>query len=485
MSEEGSGRRVARGTLTLTAVQVLVLATGLLIVTFLTRRLGPSEYGTYAVVINVVTWAEVIITAVFRQATIRLLAEADEWQAAIGEVVRIQMVISLGASALLFAVASSISSWLNDPSLSGYLCLYAFDVPLFSLSSVMNAALLSRRSFGRAGLVTCLSWGGRLGLVLVLVGSNLGVNGALLATMGSSFVALVASWYLVQPRLFGRSTLPRRLLWDYSLPLFLRSVSLQLFHRLDLMTVKALEGAAAAGFYGAARTLTTIPSTRLIVSFSQVLLASLPRVLASGQVRRARALMSQALRLVLCLVPFAGLAAGAAPEIVRLVYGDSYTSAASAVAPLAFGAVGLAMLSVAFSILTAASRPGLTLAIMGPLAPLSLVGSLILVPRLGMAGAAATVAVLAWLGAGMSMLAVDRECGARVAFATLLRIALTTAVIYGIASVWQADGLWLIGKLLLLCAAIVLLLFALGELTRADLAFARSVLRPEQATCDV
>jgi O-antigen/teichoic acid export membrane protein len=478
---EVSGRGIARGTLMLTAAQVVALATGFLMATFLTRRLGPSEYGTYAVVLNVVTWAEVLVAAILRQATIKLLAEADEWQATIGAVVRIQAVMGLGMVALLLAFASLISKWLNDPGLAGYLRLYAFDVPLFTLSSVLSAALLGRRSFGRAGLVTCLGWGGRLVLVLVLVGSGLGVTGALLAAIGSSFVTLVASWYFVRPRLLGKSVLSRRVLWDYSLPLFLRAVSLQLFRRLDLMTVKALQGAAAAGFYGAAQTLTTIPSSRLIVSLSQVLLASLPRLLASGHVRRARTLMAHSMRLALCSVPFAGLVAGAAPEIVELIYGRSYLPAANAVALLALGAVGLAVLSVCSSILTASSRPSFSLALIGPLALLSLAGNLVLVPRLGIVGAAATIAALAWLGASASVLAVHRVSGAGVAAATLLRIALTAAFAYGLASVWPVAGVWVIGKLLVLCAGVLLSLFALGALTPADLAFARSVLGPEQA----
>jgi len=469
----------------LAAVQVLVLAAGFLIAMFLTRRLGPSDYGTYAVVVNIITWAEITVASLLRQATIRLLDQADDWRDTIGSIVRTLAVIGLGMTALLIALAPLISRWLADPALASYVRLYAFDVPLFALSSVLGAALLGRRSFRKAGLVVCLGRGGRLALVLVLVGSGLGVTGALLAAMGSSFVQLLASWYFVRPRLLGKSALSRRVLWDYSLPLFLRSVSLQLFRRLDLMTVRALEGAAAAGFYGAARTLTIIPSSRLIVSFSQVLLASLPRLLASGHVCRARTLMAQALRWVLYLAPFAGLAAGAAPEIVELVYGHSYLPAANAVAFLAVGAVGLALLLVSSSILTASSRPGLTLAIIGPLAPLSLVGSLVLVPRLGIAGAAATVSALAWIGAAISMLIVYRVSGARVASASLLRIALTTGLAYGVASVWPAPGVWVIGKLLVLCAGVLLSLFALGELTPADLAFARSVVGPEQAnSCD-
>ena len=480
-----SGRRVARGTLVLLGVQVLALAAGFLIATFLTRRLGPSDYGAYSVVFNVVTWAEIIIISLFRQATIKLLAEAEDWRAAASRLIRIQTAVGVGVAALLAACAAPISGWLHAPDLAGYLRLYSLDVPITALSGVTTAALVGRGAFGRAALVSGLGWGGRLALVLLLVGSGLSVSGALLAAIGSSLVVLAASWYFVRPRVFGRSAFPERLLWSYSLPIFFRSLSLQMFNRLDLLAVQALAGASAAGFYGAAQNLTIVPGGFFAAPLSQVLLASLPPLVARGQTGSARAMMDRSMRLVLYLAPFAGLAAGAASEIVVLVYGSSFLPAGVAVALLAFGALGLAMISVTCAILTGSGRPGLTLALTGPLAPLAVAGYLIFVPRLGMAGAAAVMTTLAWLGAGAAMLAVHRVCGARLPVATILRVALTTVIVYGIATTWQASGLLLIGKLLGLSAVILFCLFVMGELTRVDLAFLWSLFRRVRAPVTV
>jgi O-antigen/teichoic acid export membrane protein len=478
-ASEISGRRVARGTLVLLGVQVFALAAGFLIATFLTRRLGPGDYGTYSVVFNVVTWVEVAINALFRQATIKLLAETDDWEGAVASLIRIQTAVGIGAAALLAACAPLIARALNAPDLTGYLRLYSLDVPITALSGVTTAALVGRGAFGRAALVTGLSWAGRLALVLLLVGSGLSVNGALIAAMGSTLVGLAASWYFVRPRLFRTSMFPQRLLWSYSLPLFFRSLSLQLFQRIDLLTVQSLAGATEAGYYGAAQNLTIVPGGFFAASFSQVLLASLPPLLARGRVESARVLMDRSIRLVLCLVPFAGLVAGAASEIVVLLFGPSFVSSGDAAAPLAFGAVAIAMISVTCAILTGAGQPALTLALTGPLVPLSLVGLLIFVPRTGITGAAVVMTVLAWLSAGAAMLTVHRVCGARLAGATVLRVVLTTAIVYGIASVWPASGVWLIAKLLVLSAVVLLCLLALGELTRADVAFLWSSLRRE------
>jgi len=479
---EHSGRRVARGTMLLMMVQVFALGAGFLIATFLTRRLGPGDYGHYAVVANVVLWVEITVTAMFRQTTIKLVAEADDWQGAVSALARLQTAAALGVTVLLIGSASLLSRWLRAPELSGYLRLYAADVPLFAMAGVAHAALVGRGEWGRAALVTGLGWGGRLVLVLLLVGFGFSVTGAILAVIGSSLLELVASWAFVRPRLFRRTTVPRRLVWSYSLPLFLQSVGVQLFRRLDLLSVQMLAGTPAAGYYGAAQTMTIVPASLFAASFSQVLLSSLPQLLASGQGEGARAMMRQAMRLVICLLPLAGLVAGAAPEIAVFVYGQSFSSAGVAVAALVFGALGLAMLGVTGSILTASGRPGLTAALTVPLVPLSLVGYWVLVPRLGLAGAAAVMSTLAWLGAGAAMLTVLRSCGAGVPSATVLRVALPTLLAFGVASVWRAPGFWLLGKLVAICAAILLSLWLLGELTGQDLVFARSLLRREAGT---
>jgi O-antigen/teichoic acid export membrane protein len=465
----------------LLGVQVLALAAGFLIAMFLTRRLGPSNYGTYSVVYNVVTWVEIAINALFRQATIKLLAETDDWQSAVSRLLRIQTGVGIGAAVLLAACAVPISGWLHNPDLAGYLRLYSLDVPITALYGVTTSALVGRGAFGRAALVNGLAWGGRLVMVVVFVGSGMSVGGALLAAIGASVVILVTSWYFVRPSIFGKSAFPQRLLWSYSLPLFFRSLGLQLYQRLDLLSVQAMAGTSAAGYYSAAENLTLVPGGFFAGSLSQVLLASVPPMLARGRIRSARAIMDQSMRLVLCLVPFAGLAAGASSGIVVLLYGASYLSASVAVALLAFASLGVAMISVTCAILTGSSRPGLTLALTGPLAPLSLLGYFLVVPRLGISGAAAVMASLSWVCAAATMVAVDRVCGARVPWLTFVRVAVTTALVYGIASTWHTSGLWLIGKLLVLSALIVLSLFILGELTRGDLVLLWSLFRRDRA----
>jgi O-antigen/teichoic acid export membrane protein len=280
----------------------------------------------------------------------------------------------------------------------------------------------------------------------------------------------------VRPALLSRGAFPTRRLGGYALPLFFYTMGMRLFSQLDLLVVKALGGTlAAAGYYGAAQNLTIVPLGLFAASFSPPLLAMLTRLLRQGQGEVARTMIGQAMRLVLCLLPFAGLAAGAAPEIVNLVYGSPFSPAAPLSALLIFAALAITLISVTTAILTAAARPGWTFALTGPLVPLALGAHLVLVPRFGPVGAAAATTALAWLGAGLTTLAVYRQCGVIPAPATILRTTLTTLIAYVLSSAWHTSGAWVILELSGMTAVIVTCLFLLGELTGRDLAFARSL----------
>jgi O-antigen/teichoic acid export membrane protein len=481
--KSGHGRQVASGTLKLLSAQALALVAGLLTAVFLTRQLGPGLYGLYAVAATIIVWVQISVTMMFSSTTVKFVAEAKDWQAVASTLAKAQLFVSLGAAALLVATAPTLASWLRTPELAAYLRLFAMGIPLFALARVHRSTLIGRGSYGRGALVTASYWLGRLLLVFLLVGLGLSVTGAILASIGASLVHLIVARLFVRPALLSRTTFPFRRLAGYALPLFFHGVGMRLFIRVDLLVVKALcRTPAAAGYYGAAQNLTMVPVGMLAASFVPLLLATLTRLIRQGRDEAARTLIGQAIRLVLCLLPFAGLAAGAAPEIVELVYGSPFSSSVPLLAWLIFAALAIILISISTMTLTAAGRPGRAFALSGPLVPLALGAHLMLVPRFGLIGAAAATTVLACLAASVAMLFIYRQFGVYPAPATLLHIAAITLIAYALSSLWQVSGVWIFLKLLVMTAIILICLYLLGVLTRQDLAFARSLFRPERRT---
>jgi O-antigen/teichoic acid export membrane protein len=275
--------------------------------------------------------------------------------------------------------------------------------------------------------------------------------------------------------------MPRRQLLRYSLPLFLDTLAKRLLKRLDLWAVQGLAGATAAGHYGAAISVDTVGRT-FTQAITRVVLATVSDSWAQGQKETARGIIRQSLRLSLWLLPFAALGAGAAPALVTLVFGPAYLPAAALLGWLSFATVAYVVVSVTAAVFAAIERPGAAFVFNGPVVVLAVAGYLVLVPRMGGAGAAVTTAASTWVGAWAGIVAVHRWCHAGPGRGTWARIILTSTIAYGLPRAWQVEGGWVIPQLLGLSGVVLLLMFALGEITRRDLDFALSLLRREPPT---
>jgi O-antigen/teichoic acid export membrane protein len=260
-------------------------------------------------------------------------------------------------------------------------------------------------------------------------------------------------------------------------PLFLFALSMRICDKLDLLVLKVLGATAAqAGIYGAAQNLSLVPGI-FALSFSPLLLSTLSRVLCAGDTCLAKATSRDAMRVVIGLLPFAGMTAGAAPEIVGLIFGPAFLPAAPLLALLIFAGVARVMISVTTAILTAAGKPGWTFALIGPLLPLTTAGYLLLIPRWDAIGAALVTSLFAGLGALAAVLAVYRIWRILPPAATLLRSTLLCGLAYTLAILWPTPGLLLLLKLPVIGLIVGLWFLLLGEFSAGEIAMVRSMFR--------
>jgi len=324
------GRRVAAGAVRVFAADALVVPTGVLAAAFLTRSLGPELYGLFTVAASIVLWVETAATMLLNRTAVKFVAEADQWVDVAARLNRVQLGVSLAAMGLLIAAAPTIAAWLHSPPLSPLLRLLALDIPIFALASLHRAFLIGRGAFDRVTLPTAARWLIRLVLIFILVGLGLSVTGAILATLGGSVAALVATRASIRPPLWGRAPAAIPGMWGYAVPLFLGAMATQSFSRLDLLMVKGLvDTPGAAGFYGAAQNMAIGPGL-LAAAFSPLLLGTLSGLARDGRRRDFQAMVQQVFRLMPVLLPFVGVASTAAPDLAVLVYGPPFVQAGPA-----------------------------------------------------------------------------------------------------------------------------------------------------------
>lgn len=256
-----------------------------------------------------------------------------------------------------------------------------------------RAMLVGRQLIARVNLADVLTQGLLFALILGAVGlarwrgapvavpTLLGVNLAVVAVSGALFLRLLAPEYrAAAPAASGRAIVA------YALPCYAANLLQFLNYRLGLFIINLLIGVAAVGLYTLAMSL-----AQFLWLFSTAMATVLlPNIAASPQHQAENAARAaQAARLILWVSAAAGLLLGlAAPAVVPFVYGERFSAS---VAPLLWALPGVVLLSMA-NVLTAfvagigKPRINLMVSFLGLCATVPL--TLLLVPPLGIAGAA-------------------------------------------------------------------------------------------------
>lgn len=471
------GRNTLDGTIRVFLAEALILPTGLVTTAILTRRLGTDAYGLFTLAATLVAWLEWTITAMFARATYKCISEVADWRPVGTTVLRLHLGVSAACAVLLVALAGPLAALLGEPALAGYLRLMAVDIPIFSLAHAHRNILIGTGGFRHRAWLSAGRWTVRLVLIGALVGlAGFSVHGAIVASIGASVFELGLARRFIRPALFGPRGFPARRLWVAAVPLFLCALALRLIDKLDLLMLKTLGATAAqAGVYGVAQNLAVVPGI-FAMSFAPLLLSTLTRLVRDGQEQHARAMARDAQRLVLLLLPLAGLSAGAADEIVRLVAGLPFAAAGPLLAVLIFCALAGTMLSVATAILTAAGKAHWTFLIAGPLVPLALGGHLLLIPRFGALGAAAVTTGVTVCGAVAAVGAVWGRWRVRPPCVSVARSLVLCAAAYTLAVLWPTGGLLLLLKLAAVSMLVLVGFLIAGEFRGRELALARSLM---------
>ena len=471
------GRHLVDGTVRVFLAGLLFPLTGIITAAFLTRRLGPEGYGLLVLSATLVVWIELGINSFFARATIKFVAEAEDWRPIGVTVSRLHFLVGVGGALLLAILAFPLAEALNEPVLAPYLCLYALHIPLTGLAQGYQNILVGIGHYKQKAVGTAAQWIARLILILLLVEMGLSIEGAILGSIGASLVEIAISRRYVGLPFFGHAMLPSQKFWNVGFMLFLSGLSLNSYSSLGLVMLKAFGGTAQdAGIYGAAQNLAILPGL-FSMAFAPLLFSTLSRMLSAGETDQAKAIGRTTMRMVLGLLPIGAMAAGAASEIVPLFFGQPFEPAAPLFALLILGAVAFVMISVSMTIVTAAAPPRLTLVLSAPLILLAMVGYWLMIPTFGAFGAASVTALCSWLGAVTSGWVVYRLWAIVPPMGTLARSVVASVLAYALGAFWPVTGFWVLVKLSVITLVILLTYLLLREFNAGEIALARSFLR--------
>lgn len=469
--------RAADGTIWTFLAEALILPIGLVSAAYLTRTLGPDGYGLFSLAATLISLAANTSNALFTRGSIKLVSEAGDWRAVATTVIRIHLAAGIAIAILTILFARPIATWLEEPRLAWCLVLFSLEPLLFALARGHRSVLIGTGRFREQSLPVAMRLISRLVLTIIFVESGLSIAGAVIGFVASTLIELVGYRRYVSPAIVRASGYSAGRVWHEITPIFLASICLAVFSRVDLFALTALGlPTREAGYYGAALNLAIVP-TLFALSFTPLLLSTLNRMVRSGIHEDVRSMSRDAMRLVLGMLPFAAMTSGASNEIVQLIFGPGFAPAAPILAWLIVGKVIAVMITITFVLLIVGERPGLTTVIAAALLACAVVGHVLLIPRFGSMGAVWVTTAFEIIGAAVALLVTYRLLGVSPPLATVVRTLLVSGLAWLAAAFWPVAGSWVVVKIVLISGAIAAAYAALGEFSANELNWARSRLR--------
>lgn len=298
------------------------------------------------------------------------------------------LVVGLGALALAEVTIPHLVGH-RSPEVMWLVRIYLLNIPAALVQFLMIGLLEGSRRFGWAGSSRLITFVVQAASYLVLwLFNHLTVETAAFSAMAGQFAAmflsLFAVWRQLRPR-WQPSWLQWRNAVHYGLRGYPGTVADFATLRMDQLLLGGLASSTAIGLYFVAVRLSEITA----ILAGSVADAVMPEVAAAKHSEHADNLLARSLRLtvythLVVLVPLWL----AAPHILRIVYGPSFSSAGGTFRILLVASVVLTAGGIAVSGLNGFGHPGLSTIARVSSAVVTVVALLTLLPRMGIAGAA-------------------------------------------------------------------------------------------------
>lgn len=472
---------LGRGTIYLTAANLVVLLTGLAINAGLARWLGPSTYGDFAVIQSLMTAAALLVASGFPDATSKYIAEDKSMSHSImRSSIKIQLVLSAGLLAAYLMLAGVFAHLLRRPELTNAIRISAFVIPTYGLFYVFYSYMNGLRLFGKQSVTMIMVCLARVALIfgLLLLFSGFRLQGAILGYIIAPLVGILLAWRLSGLHRHGPShSFAWTRLLQFGVPATLFAVSLLLLMTFDLLAVKRMvPEEAAAGYYASASNLSRV----IYYAFSGLALAIFPTISWSiriGDSALTTQYIKQSLRfLAILLIPATVLVCATSRDLIDLVYSSAYADAAVPLSILALAMAFLTASLVIAYILMASGRPYIVLLIFIILVAADVVLNIVLIPPYGLTGAACATAIAAFVGILATATCVFRQFKALVSATSILKACVASFVVGIIAILVRPSPAFLPLVYVGLILAYFLILVSLKELRREDIASLTAIL---------
>jgi PST family polysaccharide transporter len=443
--------------------RLAVLLLSLVLMGYLTRRLGTAEYGSYAVSVVLMNWLAITIAAATGGATVRLVAGKKNGRRY--AVSMLQMVGALAtALAILIALAAEpLAGLIRSPDIAPLLRILSADFAVGTIAGVYTSILVAQGRYGLSALTAVAAILAQLLAAFFLIERGLLAAGACWAVVAGAVVQLVVGRWASGIAFFSRDRVAFADLWGHTRLLAGAQLALRISQSMDLLAVKFFAlSPALAGLYAGGLNISQA-GFMLFGPTQAVLLQSMAKSRREENHLDAARTGTLYLRVTLTYGALLCALSVLADDIVVFVLGPSFAASGPILAILLW--------AVAFRLLAATGRTlisavGEKFSIMLPLVLLIALGIVvyaIAIPRGGIVAAAAVALGMAAAAGFTSLREGLKLMGIRFPWISLAKIIAGAAVTAIIAWSLPGTGWFLIAKLIVACLVYAALLFSLNE----------------------
>jgi O-antigen/teichoic acid export membrane protein len=367
---------------------------GFLTAVLVARALGPEGFGVYSLMLISATLLAQLPGPGADMSAVRVSARyRTQCPERAREVLLVaaltKAMASLGLALLIVLLAGPLAALFQNPASATALRCAALSAFALGMTEYMLATLQAEQRFGRMLGVSLATAALELGPIVALRAAGaLSLPIALALFVAAAYAGLLlsalASWRMWAAPLRNIAATIRELL-DFSRWLVGAMLLGALTSNLDVLALTYLAGAASAGLYNAGRTL-TLPLAFAGGALGAVLLPRLSGLASSAQIGRVTRAVTLAAAggaaiAVLALV-------GAAPLLLRLMYGAQYAGAVPIFQILTL-AYGVQLITwPALTMLLVWDRPDIIAVLSLAVLCVTALGYALVVPMLGASGAA-------------------------------------------------------------------------------------------------
>lgn len=425
-----------------------LLVVGVVTAPILLHRLGTDAYGVLAITAIITGYFGVLDLGIGR-ATIKFLSErlARAEYADAGRIVSTavgaQILLGLVGAALLWVGAPALAERVLriPPGLSGQalfaLRAMAVGLPFLLVSGVLEAVPMALQRFELTTTIRAATGTLKAGVAVALVLAGLGVRGAVVAAVVAQAVHLAFMWVVVarliphRPAAFQFDSVEFKTLLRFGSWVTVSSLVGPVLIYLDRFLVGTLLSIKAVSYY-------SIPYdavTKLWIIPSAILATVFPAFAAlRAENERHHQSVDLYLRAVkytfIVMTPLVTLVVTYAPQFLRVWVGEEIAiHGAIAMRILALGVFVNSLAQIPFGLVQASGRPDITAKFHVAETPIYLLLCVWLIPRWGVAGAAAAWSLRVLIDAALLTVAAATMVNAPVAMT--LRRALTPGMTLG------------------------------------------------------